>query len=198
MLEGELQDEIEIAHHHGFYFRPPEGAEGVTLAVLGDPDHRVMLAPYSRRLRPVGTCEPGEGGIYGGASWVLHVDADNIVRLGGGEGRSPGASDGDDALGSPALELHPDGSIVALDKSGEQRMRISPEGVITLGGAAAARHVAVAELVESALTTLKSAISGAATVSATPGDGGAAFKANILAALSTWPPTLEAPDVEVD
>jgi phage gp45-like len=34
------------------------------------------------------------------------------------------------------------------------------------------------------LATLKSAISGAAVVA---GDGGAAFKANILAALSTWP-----------
>lgn len=34
------------------------------------------------------------------------------------------------------------------------------------------------------LTTLKSAISGAAVVA---GDGGAAFKANLIAALSSWP-----------
>ncbi len=75
-------------------------------------------------------------------------------------------------VGSPAyLQLKP---------SGEARLFSS---AIYLGGTAS-QFVALANLVITQLNTLKSAISGAAVV---PNDGGAALKANIMAALSAWP-----------
>lgn len=48
--------------------------------------------------------------------------------------------------------------------------------------------------VEDALSTLKSAISGAAVA---PNDGGATLKSNILAALTGWPPDLKVTKVRV-
>ena len=56
-------------------------------------------------------------------------------------------------------------------------------GVINLGGAGAAALAHAAQVIAN-INALKSAISGAAT---TPGDGGAAFKAAIVAALGSWP-----------
>jgi hypothetical protein len=64
--------------------------------------------------------------------------------------------------------------------------------VIELGDGAV-NEVALHNLVEAQLTTLKNAISGAAC---TPGDGGAAFKAAIVAALATWPGSTAAAKVK--
>lgn len=47
-----------------------------------------------------------------------------------------------------------------------------------------ADYVALASKVEAQLTALKGAINGAAVA---PADGGALFKANLMAALSSWP-----------
>jgi protein gp138 len=56
--------------------------------------------------------------------------------------------------------------------------------VVKLSGASDVELVARADRVEAQLSALKTAISGAAVVA---GDGGAALKANILAALASWP-----------
>jgi hypothetical protein len=62
-------------------------------------------------------------------------------------------------------------------------LEVDTAGVVHLGGAAG-ELVALAHLVGAQLTALKTAINGAAVV---PGDGGAAFKAAIMAALASWP-----------
>lgn len=67
-------------------------------------------------------------------------------------------------------------------------LEIDTAGVVHLGGAAG-ELVALSNLVTSQLTALKAAINGAAVV---PGDGGATFKANIMAALASWPSTVAA------
>ncbi len=75
------------------------------------------------------------------------------------------------------------GTVVVLGRDGTAAAQIRVTSTeIQLGGAAAA--IARADRVEAELTALKNAISGAG-VSA--GDGGAAFKAAILAALAAWP-----------
>lgn len=99
------------------------------------------------------------------------------------------APTGDDALvmGADA----PGGTRVAMLTNGTLRvtqgtatvLEIDAAGVVHLGGAAG-ELVALANLVTSQLTALKSAINGAAIA---PGDGGATFKANIMAALASWP-----------
>lgn len=66
---------------------------------------------------------------------------------------------------------------------------------IRLGSDAATELVALASLVEAQLSALKTAISSAAVVS---GDGGAAFKANLIAALSAWPATTAASKVKAE
>lgn len=57
-------------------------------------------------------------------------------------------------------------------------------GEVRLGSASASSLIALAPLVEGQLSALLSAISAAPVV---PGDGGAAFKAAIVAALAAWP-----------
>lgn len=63
--------------------------------------------------------------------------------------------------------------------------------LIELGGGA--DFVALAGLVSSQLSTLKSAISGAAVIA---NDGGAAFKTNIMGALASWPGSVAASKVK--
>ncbi|HMI90093.1 MAG TPA: hypothetical protein VK509_01965 [Polyangiales bacterium] len=64
----------------------------------------------------------------------------------------------------------------------------APVAEMKLGGSAAT-PVAIAALVAAQLTVLKAAIAAAPT---TAGDGGSAFKASLLSALSTWPTTVAA------
>lgn len=88
------------------------------------------------------------------------------------------------------------GARVALLASGALRitqgdatvLEVDTAGVVHLGGAAG-ELVALANLVTTQLTALKTAINGAAVV---PGDGGAAFKANLMATLASWPATVAA------
>lgn len=60
---------------------------------------------------------------------------------------------------------------------------------VYLGAESGAQFVALANLVASELSALKAAISGAAVAAY---DGGATFKANILAALTNWPGSVAA------
>jgi hypothetical protein len=62
-------------------------------------------------------------------------------------------------------------------------LEVDTAGVVHLGGAAG-ELVALSNLVAAQLTALKTAINGAAVV---PGDGGAAFKSNLMTALASWP-----------
>lgn len=55
---------------------------------------------------------------------------------------------------------------------------------VRLGTSTATDYVALASIVDSLLTTLKSAIAATVIV---PTDGGASFKSTLLAALSSWP-----------
>lgn len=60
---------------------------------------------------------------------------------------------------------------------------------IRLGSSSATDFVALASLVTTQLETLKAAIDGAAV---SGGDGGATFKANLIAALTAWPASVAA------
>lgn len=66
---------------------------------------------------------------------------------------------------------------------------------IRLGSSAASDAVALSSLVSGALSTLKTAITATVVVA---GDGGASFKATLLAALSSWPPSLGASKVKAE
>lgn len=72
-------------------------------------------------------------------------------------------------------------SRAAITTTGANMICPSP---FSFGDAAAARAVTRDDLNQSALSALKSAISGAVTV---PNDGGASLKSTILAALGSWP-----------
>jgi phage baseplate assembly protein V len=66
---------------------------------------------------------------------------------------------------------------------------------IRLGSDGASSFVALAGAVETQLTALKNAISAAPVV---PGDGGAAFKASLVAALAAWPGSTAATKVKAE
>lgn len=79
---------------------------------------------------------------------------------------------------------------LVLGKDDGSKVVIKPDGTIELAGGA--QLVALANLVIARLNELKAAIAAAATVT---GDGGAAFKAAILTALTTWPGAVAAQKV---
>lgn len=169
MLADELQEHVEYFTPHGVYFRPLDGAEGIALAVLGDPDHRVLVDAYSRGVRPVKTCAEGEGGLYGRQSWVLFLDSGNVLHLGGGAGREPEQSDAeaDDAKAKPSLRLHPDGTVEVLRKDGTATLTVSPDGTVVvrsddirLGSETADQALAAAEETKAELERLRVAFDG--------------------------------------
>ena len=65
--------------------------------------------------------------------------------------------------------------------AGEFKVFLKANGKVYLGSPAATDYVALASKVEAELNKIKTAISGAAV---SPGDGGAAFKTNIISALN--------------
>jgi len=75
------------------------------------------------------------------------------------------------------------GALCIGSEDGVTEIVITSSG-LKLGSNNAADYVALASKVDQQLASLKSAIAGASTTS---NDGGAAFKAAILAALSSWP-----------
>lgn len=66
---------------------------------------------------------------------------------------------------------------------------------IRLGSDSAANYLALSNLVTTELAALKSAINGAAVLA---GDGGAAFKANLMLALAAWPGSVAATKVKAE
>ncbi len=87
---------------------------------------------------------------------------------------------------SSKLTDHPSHGYIGLD--GDQAQAHFTTGSIKLG-ASATDFVALASLVAAQLNTLKTAISSAPVV---PTDGGAAFKAGLVAALAAWPASVAA------
>jgi hypothetical protein len=90
------------------------------------------------------------------------------------------------ADGRPAAHYREDGAPVLYMDAGE---------ALRIGVSTAALALARAVLVASELTALKNAINGATPVA---GDGGAAFKAALLLALSAWPGSVGTDRVLVD
>ena len=162
LLEDEVEDDVELFGPQGWYVRPKAGAEGIALAVLGDPDHRVMTS--ASEGRPVGTAEEGEGGAYqSGRGWFLFIDRSGVVSLGSGEGRGD-ESDPDDARDKPTLRLHPDGSAELLRKDGAPTLVVHPSGRvdvfssdIRLGGDDASDPLVRKSLLDAELAKVRSA-----------------------------------------
>lgn len=90
------------------------------------------------------------------------------------------------AEGRPAAHFRSDGEPVMYMDTGE---------ALHVGVGSAALALARAALVEQQLTVLKNAISAAPVVA---GDGGASFKASLVAALSSWPASVATNRVMVD
>ena len=101
-------------------------------------------------------------------------------------------------------DLHSDSQAFAVTDEGLLRIgtedavteiTIDGDGIVRVGSHTATDFVALASLVIDRLNELKDAISGAAVV---PTDGGAAFKANIIAALDfiDWPVPVAAEKVK--
>ena len=76
-----------------------------------------------------------------------------------------------------------------LYTAGAWRVHIDPAGIVHVGAETGSDFVALAGLVNTNMVALKSAIAAAAVVAT---DGGAAFKANLSAALSAWPVSMAA------
>lgn len=74
---------------------------------------------------------------------------------------------------------------IEMETGGATAVKVDPSGTVNLGGAADAAFVALASLVTAELSALKAAI-----------DGGAAFKANLMTALSAWPGNVAATRVK--
>lgn len=88
----------------------------------------------------------------------------------------------DDGTLACSIRLLPSGEVFIDDGAdGNTIVRIDQDGIVHLGAAAGAAFLARADRVEAELLKIKNAIN-AAGVSA--GDGGASFKANIIAALN--------------
>lgn len=167
MLAEQVQDEVEHMVPQGVYFRPTPGARCMVLSRLGDPSNRVALGAYDRHLRPIKSCAPGEGGLYGRRGWVLFVDNDNVLHLGGGAGRTPQDEpvedpDADDAKAKPAVRIHPDGRVEVLRKDGEPTLVLKPDGSVVvhssdirLGGEGASDKVVTESKLQEALQLIK-------------------------------------------
>jgi len=80
------------------------------------------------------------------------------------------------------------GGAVTITTGAGVAMQIDADGTVHLAGAGG-ELVAMAAQVTAQLTALKTAIAGAAVV---PMDGGAAFKAALVASLSSWPASVAA------
>lgn len=116
-----------------------------------------------------------------------------VWRLKGDPGSPPGISDPHGLNGCCAKPgWYPDKEKLSnvdpsffVIRTENNSVRIVMSGSqVVLGDTSGAQFVALANKVATELSALKTAISGAATVA---NDGGAAFKSNLLAALSSWP-----------
>lgn len=90
---------------------------------------------------------------------------------------------GSDVSDGTRLAFKSDGS-VEITRGNTACIRLDADGTVHLGGVLGDHFVALENLVTNQFVALKTAIAGAATA---PSDGGALFKTNILAALTSWP-----------
>lgn len=126
----------------------------------------------------------------GFGSAVGYQDPDTEPKAGAGERRLYARS----GPGEVACEiwLKADGSIELT--SGDTAVIVDADGM-RLGSPGASEFVALAQLVADQLTALKDAITNSPVVAL---DGGASFKAGIVAALATWPESVAAEKVRAE
>jgi len=161
---------------------PLEGSPGAWL--VGDGG---VADPEDLRRHHLGSCVALPG---------LYVSSRALARAAHATGPEGALADTDGAvvLGSDGdaarITLRPSG-VVEIAQGSAVVAKIDADGTVHLGGAAGSL-VALASLVNTQLTALKSAINDAAVV---PNDGGAALKANIMAALASWPSSVAATKV---
>ncbi len=171
----------------------------------------VALQPSGRecqaRLAAMGA------GAGAGMLWPIAVDDEVLVLFPDADPNRAVLLPG---LSSSAAELPSDWSndtvrVEAVGRDVEVRagsggsraeVKIEASGAVTitsaaikLGGSTATDFVALKSLVEAQLSALSSAISGAAVVA---GDGGASFKAAIMASLTGWPGNVGASKVKAE
>lgn len=142
----------------------------------------------------------------GNAQALAYQDPDSTPKAAAGEKRIYSRS-GPGVLACDVW-LKADGSVVIENASGS--MTLAADGAITLateapitiesgnvllGSSSAAQFVALADLVAAELNILKSAIASAPVA---PLDGGATFKAAIVAALAAWPGSVAAGKVKAE
>jgi len=138
------------------------------------------------------TVDPAEGDT----GMMMLCDRDIAAwKRTGNEDTSPGDTrrmDLSDAVF--ILGLYSDADLLPSSAYAEGAMVLRSDDV-RLGSASASSKVALNDEVASDFTTLKNAISAAPV---TPTDGGAAFKASLVAALSAWPTASGATKVKAE
>lgn len=92
-----------------------------------------------------------------------------------------------------AVAASEDGCVLELIGGGA-KLRLKAGGTVEIG-TSGADALALASKVATELNTLKTAINGAAVV---PGDGGLAFKTNLILALAAWPASVASARVKTD
>lgn len=73
----ETRDETEVLQQYGFASRPHPGAEGIAIALGGDPSHQVIVATDDARHR-FGPLKTGEVAIYDDQSQHVYLYRDGI------------------------------------------------------------------------------------------------------------------------
>jgi hypothetical protein len=127
-------------------------------------------------VHAVPVCWPGEVALAEGDGVLLIFCDFDIGSWRDGTGRDP-ADPGDETAHGPVGAV----CLPGLDTSSRKAAEVSDS-------------VALATLVGSQLTALKTAITNTVIV---PNDGGASFKSTLLAALSAWPATVASTKVKV-
>lgn len=81
LLDGEVDDDVELFGPFGFHMSPPPGAEAIAVAVAGARSHTVVVASGAPGERPT-DATARTGGMYQHAQWVLFVDEAGVVHVG--------------------------------------------------------------------------------------------------------------------
>lgn len=164
LSEDEQVDGVELIMPPGVSSRP-EGAEVLVFAVGGDPQNLVGI-PYVRGQRLTGEdLEPGETALYIGTT-------DQVVRL--------------KTDGSVLVQSGTNGATILLKADGNVVVTPSAGGQIYLGQDGAVKKVALADDVDTALSTIRATFNAHVHAGVTVGPGSTAVTPSLIAAL---PPT---------
>jgi phage baseplate assembly protein V len=79
LLADEIQDGVEYLQGFGFLGHPMPGAEGVTLANMGQSAQRVALSVGDRRYEPV--VQPGESVMFNAFGCRILLKADGSINM---------------------------------------------------------------------------------------------------------------------